>query len=177
MIYKEDIINKIKDILLDREETIAVAESVTSGHLQAAFSVGIEASKYFQGGITTYNLGQKARHLHIDPILGNRVNCVAVKIAQTMATEVSRMFSSDYGIGITGYASIVPECEKEGLFAYFSLSYKRQIVLSEKLTAVEADKPYDVQINYTTQVIEKMLQYLEPAEQAELSEKDKPFLI
>src|ERR1700712_5984516 len=130
MIYNEETINAIKDILVDREETLAVAESVTAGHLQAAFSAGIDASKYFQGGITAYNIGQKARHLHIDPILGNKVNCVAVKIAHTMAIEVAKMFSSDYGIGITGYASIVPECEEEGLFAFFSLAYKQEVVLT-----------------------------------------------
>jgi len=159
MIYSEDTINSIKDILVKREETIAMAESVTAGHLQAAFSSGMEATQYFQGGITAYNLGQKARHLHIDPIIGNKVNCVAAGIAQTMAIEAGRLFSSDYGIGITGYASIVPECEEEGLFAFFALSYKGQVVLTERLTA--ADKPpFEVQVEYTRQVIEKVLQHL-----------------
>lgn len=69
MIYNEDTINAIKDIIIGKEETIAVAESVTAGHLQTAFSAGIEASKYFQGGITAYNAGQKARHSRVDPIL------------------------------------------------------------------------------------------------------------
>jgi PncC family amidohydrolase len=160
MIYNEDAVNVIKDILVDREETIAMAESVTAGHLQAAFSAGVAAAKYFQGGITTYNLGQKARHLHIDPILGSKVNCVASKIAHTMAVEVAKMFASDYGIGITGYASIVPECEEEGLFAFFALSYKGEIVLTERLTSEERP-PVEVQIEYTQQVINKVLQYLE----------------
>lgn len=159
MVYNEEVINSIKDILVNREETIAAAESVTGGHLQAAFSAGIDASQYFQGGITAYNIGQKARHLHIDPILGNKVNCVAAKIADTMAIEVAKLFSSDYGIGITGYASIVPETEKEGLFAFFSLAYKGEIVLAEKLRCIEK-KPSDVQVDYTHQVIKKVLQYL-----------------
>lgn len=159
MIYSEDIINSIKDILVDKEKTIAVAESVTAGHLQAAFSAGMEASKYFHGGITTYNIGQKARHLHIDPILCSKVNCVAEKIAHTMAIEVSKMFLSDYGIGITGYASIVPECEEDGIFAFFSLSYNQEIVLTDKLTS-PADKPYEVQVDYTKQVVQKFYEYL-----------------
>jgi len=159
MIYREDIINLIKDILVKREETIAVAESVTAGHLQAAFSAAIEASKYFQGGITAYNIGQKARHLRVDPILCNKVNCVAEKVGQTMAIQVSKMFSSDYGIGITGYASIVPECEEEGLFAYFSVSYKNEIVLKGKITST-ADKPFDVQVDYTNQIAQRFYEYL-----------------
>lgn len=159
MIYNEDLINSIKDILVGSEETIAVAESVTAGHLQAAFSAGMEASKYFQGGITAYNLGQKARHLHVDPILAGKVNCVAAKIAHTMAIEVSKMFSSDYGIGITGYASIVPECEEEGLFAFFALAYKSEVVLTQKITCNEK-RPSDVQVDYTNKVVDKIYSYL-----------------
>lgn len=159
MIYNEEAINLIKDILIGSEETIAVAESVTAGHLQAAFSAGVDASKYFQGGITAYNIGQKARHLHIDPILGNKVNCVAAKIADTMALEVATMFASDYGIGITGYASIVPECEEEGLFAYFSLAHKGKIMLSDKLSSPEK-LPYQVQVDYAKKVIKKVLEFL-----------------
>lgn len=161
--YNEATINSIKDILVKSEASIAVAESVTAGHLQAAFSLGIDASKYFQGGITAYNLGQKARHLHIDPVLAGKVNCVAEKIAHTMAIEVSKMFLSDYGVGITGYASIVPECEEEGLFAFFSLAYKQKVVLTKRLTSVE-NHPHQVQINYTKQVIEQVLMYLQQLE-------------
>lgn len=77
-----------------------------------------------------------------------------------MAIEVSKMFSSDYGIGITGYASIVPECEKEGLFAFFSISYKQKIVLTGKLTA-SAAKPFEVQLDYTNQVVQIFYEYLQ----------------
>jgi len=164
MIYDEGAINAIKDILVNREETIAVAESVTAGHLQAAFSAGIDASKYFQGGITAYNIGQKARHLHIDPILGAKVNCVASKIANTMAIEVSKMFSSNYGVGITGYASIVDECKDEGLFAFFSVSCNHKIVLSDRIVG-EEKHPYEVQVDYARLVIKKLQHYLSNSNQ------------
>ncbi len=39
MIYSEELLNSIKDILVENQQTIAIAESVTSGNLQAAFSV------------------------------------------------------------------------------------------------------------------------------------------
>ncbi|WP_297820110.1 CinA family protein [Segetibacter sp.] len=159
MIYNEETINAVKDMLVKNEETIAVAESVTAGHLQAAFSAGIDASKYFQGGITTYNLGQKARHLHVDPILCNKVNCVAQKIADTMAIEVANMFSSNYGVGITGYASMVRECEDEGLFAYFSLAYNGKVMVSGKITSPEKH-PYQVQVDYAKKVIQEIFEHL-----------------
>lgn len=159
MLYNEEEINAIKDSLVQKEETLAVAESVTAGHLQAAFSAGMEASKFFQGGITAYNIGQKARHLHVDPIVSLKVNCVSDEIAEKMAAEVSKMFSSDYGVAITGYASMVPECEKEGIHAFFAISYKNRIILSERLTSFE-DIPHDVQVDYAKQVIQKLNDYL-----------------
>jgi len=57
----------IKDYMLQHFETLAVAESVTSGHLQAAFSSADQATNFFQGGITAYNVGQKARQLCYKP--------------------------------------------------------------------------------------------------------------
>ena len=159
MIYKEETINAIKDIILSKEETLSVAESVTAGHLQAAFSTAMDASKYFQGGITAYNLGQKARHLNVEPILAGKTNCIEQRIANTMAIEVSRMFLSNYGIAITGYAAMVPECEEEGLFAYFALSHNLEIVLAKRLTSPEKH-PHDVQVDYTNKVVQMVYEYL-----------------
>lgn len=160
MIYNEETINAIKDFLVDKHESIAVAESVTAGHLQAALSAGIEASKFFQGGITVYNIGQKARHLNIDPILAAKTNCVVEKIADTMAIEVSKMFLSEFGIGITGYASIVPECEKNGIHAFFAISYKQQVVVADKLISHKKE-PHQVQVDYAVQIIERLHSYLQ----------------
>jgi PncC family amidohydrolase len=156
-VYNPTTIDSLRDLLVAKGETIAVAESVTSGHLQAALSSGEEASKYFQGGLTAYNAGQKTRHLNIEPIYASRVNCVADKIASAMAIEVSKLFISDYGIGITGYATIVPECEKEGLFAWFAIAYQKEVVLLKKIST---EKPgIDAQINYTEQVIEQLFKF------------------
>ena len=153
MIYRADIISSIKDILVQKQETVAVAESVTGGHLQAALSGAVEAAKCFHGGITTYNLGQKTRHLNVDPILCEQNNCVAERIAQQMAIGVCTKFISHYGIAITGYASIVPECEKEGLFAWVAIAHNGVIVLSQKISSAEKE-PYQVQVDYTNTVLE-----------------------
>ncbi len=60
MLYDKEIIDQIKEMLTVDQLTLSVAESVTSGHLQAAFSSATEASKFFQGGITAYNAGKSA---------------------------------------------------------------------------------------------------------------------
>ena len=65
-LFEKKHIETIKNVLLERKETISIAESVTGGLLQFALSMSDDAIKFFQGGITAYNIGQKARHLHID---------------------------------------------------------------------------------------------------------------
>lgn len=158
--YNEEVINKIKDIIVEKGETIAAAESVTSGNLQVAFSQAIDASKYFQGGMTVYNVGQKARHLNIDPIHALAVNSVSEEVAGRLAIEISKKFVSDYGVGITGYATIVPECEEEGIYAYFSLCYKGEVVITKKISS-HKEGTLPVQLDYTHQCLQHVLEWLE----------------
>ena len=79
------MLRSIRASLLKRKETVSVAESVTSGLLQSAFAAIPDASLFFQGGLTAYNLGQKAKHLAIEPIHAEKVNCVSQQIADQMA--------------------------------------------------------------------------------------------
>src|SRR5437764_13461306 len=132
-------VNRIKDNLIRRSETLAVAESVTSGILQTAFATAMDASKFFQGGITAYNLGQKSRHLHINAIHAETCNCVSDRVAIEMAVGVCSLFSSDWGIAVTGYATIDPEVKMEQPFAHFAIAHKGKIKKSVCLEHPESN--------------------------------------
>jgi nicotinamide-nucleotide amidase len=151
--------DQVGQLLIKREETIAVAESVTAGDLQTALSLGKNAMDFFQGGITAYNLGQKTRHLRVDPIHGVACNCVSAKVAQTMAINVAQIFGSDWGIGITGYASPVPEEGIDDLFACFAIAFGDKIVLSKKITA-KKDEPAAVRLHYINLVLQALIKTL-----------------
>ena len=158
-IKKQDIVEAIKDILLNDSLTLAIAESVTCGHLQAAFAGIKDTGKFFQGGITVYNLGQKARHLKVEPIQAERENCVCKEVAETMALNVTEMFSSTVGVSITGYASLMPEMGINDLFAFCAITVKGKIVVMEKLTTSK-NKIVEVQNDYCEQVLNKLLHAL-----------------
>lgn len=150
--YDQKIIEAIKDLLLEQHQTIAVAESVTAGHLQVALASAENASKFFQGGITAYNLGQKARHLNVEPIHAESCNSVSDKIASQMAVNAIRMFTSDWGIGITGYAAPVPECSVEEPFAYYAIAFKGKLLRIEKIET-KRDDPMRVQALFVNTVL------------------------
>ena len=96
--------HRLADILRRTETSIAVAESLTSGHLQANLGRVSGSSAYFLGGITAYNIAVKADLLGVDRTHAAEVDCVSQRVAREMAAGVQKLFSSDIGIATTGYA-------------------------------------------------------------------------
>lgn len=146
-------LDKIQMRLRKQGETVAVIESVTAGNLQAALSLAENATDFFQGGMTLYNLGQKAKHLDIDPILAQQINCVADWIASSMATEACRLFSSTWGIAITGYAAPVPEWNVKNVFhAWFAIAHQGRVLRVSKLV-IKRTEIEKVQRSYVKSVL------------------------
>lgn len=152
MKWNKKIIDKAGELLQKQKKTLAVAESVTAGNLQAAFSLAKNATLFFQGGITAYNIGQKCRHLLVEPTHAIEFNCVSKKVSEQMAQEVCNLFSADYGIGITGYASPVPEQNIKQLFAFVAISKNNKTILSKKINAPKME-PAASQLYFTHRAI------------------------
>jgi len=159
MEFDKKLINAIGTKLKNNNQSIAVAESVTSGLLQAAFSNADSASLFFQGGITAYNIGQKSRHLLVEPLHAIECNCVSEKIAQQMSKHVCDLFLSDYGIGITGYAARVPEKNIYNLFAYYAISFNKKVLKSGKILT-NAEEGLHAQLFYINDVLVKLNELL-----------------
>ncbi len=156
----ENLLNTIRDHLLHEKETIAVAESVTSGMLQFSFSQVEEASLFYEGGITVYNLQQKVRQLAVDPIHARQTNCVSEKVAEQMAKHVARLFSSNWGIGITGYAAPVPEGNNE-VYAHIAIAHGKNICYKGRIEASEKNSMEANQHYYTKATLSQLLACLE----------------
>jgi nicotinamide-nucleotide amidase len=152
------LVNPVKDWMLLHNETIAVAESVSSGLLQLLLSSADQAMDFYQGGITAYNLGQKSRHLLVDPIHALSCSCVSAKVSAEMALNVCRLFTSNWGIGITGYASPVPESGNK-LFAYYAIARNGEIIVSKKIDA-DKDEPAKIQLLYVENVLKELAAHL-----------------
>lgn len=115
----------LKPLLLQQPRlTLAVAESLTSGHVQARVGAVSGASDYFLGGITAYSLDEKVRHLGVDRAAARRVNCVSAEVAEAMARGVCRLFGSDLGLATTGYAEPSPSQQVKSPFAYWAIAHR-----------------------------------------------------
>ena len=151
--------NDVKSILLDREERVAIAESVTAGEIQSAFSYCENALQFFEGGLTVYNVQQKINQLGVDAEYAHACEGVSQKTAAEMAVSVSRMFQTEWGISITGYASPVPEKNILQIFAWTALSH-RGVVVSVLKIIPEPCTASSVRKFYTEKVFEIFLNVL-----------------
>jgi len=157
--FDSQVIDSIRRCLIAKEETVAVAESVTSGLLQLGLSTAENASAFYQGGLTAYNLGQKYRHLKVEPIHAEVHNCVSQKVAEQMATAVCSMFCSDWGVGITGYATPVPESANK-VFAYYAIALRGKIITADRIDA-EPDNPFQVQRLFVKQLLQQLDSFIQ----------------
>ena len=104
--------------------TLAAAESLTCGRLQAAVGAVSGASNFFLGGITAYSLDQKVKHLGVKRAVAKKVNCVAAGIAEAMARGACDLFGSDLAVATTGYAEPAPADGVTQPFAWWALAHR-----------------------------------------------------
>lgn len=148
MDFQQNLLEYISQSLMTIGESISVAESVTSGCLQLAFSQMPNASMFYKGGMTTYSLPEKVRLLKVNRKEAEECDCVSENIAETMALNVAKLYESDWAIATTGYCTPIRNSGYK-IFAYFSFSYKGEIILTKKLELHPKTQALNAQLYYT----------------------------
>jgi len=94
----------VGELLAERKETVAVAESCTGGLLGGEFTNIPGSSRYFLGGIIAYSNEIKERILGVEKQVLQKFGAVSQETATQMSENVRKLFKSTYGISITGIA-------------------------------------------------------------------------
>ena len=105
--------------------TLAAAESMTCGRVQAGVGEISGASNFFLGGITAHSLDQKVAHLGVKRAAARKVNSVSAEIAEQMARGVCALFGSDLGVATTGYAERSSADGVAEPFAWWAIAHRR----------------------------------------------------
>jgi len=101
---KETIEEVVGNLLKSKKLKISVAESCTGGMLGEMITRIPGSSKYFQGGVISYNAQVKEGLLKVPPETIIKYGEVSRQVAKLMAEGVRRCCHSDIGISITGIA-------------------------------------------------------------------------
>jgi nicotinamide-nucleotide amidase len=91
-------------MLFPKNQTVAVAESMTGGLLSHRFTQNPGASAYFLGGIVAYSSRSKVQLLGVDPKALEQKGAVSEMVARQMAEGALHAFGSDWALAITGIA-------------------------------------------------------------------------
>ena len=94
----------VHDRLIERGQTLSVAESCTGGNIAAKFTAMAGASAYFNAGVVSYSNEAKVDILGVNAEDIARYGAVSEAVAIQMAEGVRMVGRSDYGISTTGIA-------------------------------------------------------------------------
>jgi nicotinamide-nucleotide amidase len=91
-------------LLLERKQTLAVAESCSGGFLGHRVTGVPGSSAYFLGGFITYNDALKSELLGVRAALIKSQGAVSPAVARAMAAGARRRTGADFGLAVTGIA-------------------------------------------------------------------------
>ena len=95
--------------LVDRGDTVAVAESLTGGLLAAVLTGTPGASAVIRGGLVVYATDLKASLAGVDAELLADRGAVDPDVARQLAAGARRRLGATWGIGVTGVAGPDPQ--------------------------------------------------------------------
>ncbi|MEJ5048840.1 CinA family protein [Chryseobacterium culicis] len=148
MNFQQNLLDYISHFLVAADESVSIAESVTSGCLQLAFSQMPDAPLFYKGGMTAYTLPEKVRLLKVSRPGPDDLDGAAEAISQSMALNVAKLFESDWSISTTGYCNPIINSGYK-VFAYFSFAYKGEVILTKKLELHPKTQALNAQLYYT----------------------------
>jgi nicotinamide-nucleotide amidase len=153
---------ELKELMLQpKRRTLAVAESLTCGRVQARVGAISGASEFFLGGITAYSLDQKVKHLGVDRALAEPVKSVSAAVAEQMARGVCKLFGSELGLATTGYAEV--SVGVSAPFAWWALAHEAagepSKVISGRVTCPGLNR-VQVQEKVAETVVAELVKYL-----------------
>jgi nicotinamide-nucleotide amidase len=104
-----DVAAHVLELLVERGETLAVAESLTGGMVAAGITAVPGASRAFRGSVTAYASDLKRDLLGVDgPLLAER-GAVDEEVARGMAEGVRTALRASWGLSTTGVAGPEPQ--------------------------------------------------------------------
>lgn len=155
---------ELKQLLLRRPAlTLAVAESLTGGHVQAQIAAVSGSSEYFLGGVTAYSLEKKVKLLGVNRAHARTVNSVSQRVAVEMAAGAVKLFDADVTIATTGYAEPAPSQKVKVPQAWWAICHRHRggaaEILSGFVEVPDADR-VTVQARVADTVLGELVKYL-----------------
>lgn len=94
----------VHELLLQKQQSLSIAESCTGGMLTSQLIEFAGSSTYLQQGLVTYSNQAKRKILGIDADILAQRGAVSLETAMAMAEKVRALADSDFGLATSGVA-------------------------------------------------------------------------
>ena len=101
---EDTLASVVGKLLIDKKQTVSVAESCTGGGLGAMLTEIPGSSSYFLGGTIAYANWVKQNLLNVNARDLSEQGAVSNIVAKQMALGIKKLLQTDWGISITGIA-------------------------------------------------------------------------
>lgn len=119
---------KVFDLLVEQNQTLTSAESITGGDIATSFTKIPGASRVYLGGVIAYSNLLKVQECLVEPKTIKNYGPVSSQVAAEMARGIKRKFGSNISVATTGFAG--PRTGEEPVGTVFT----SVIVNEEQLT-------------------------------------------
>jgi nicotinamide-nucleotide amidase len=103
----------ILDLLRQRKQTVAVAESITGGLVGSRFTSVPGSGDAFLGGVISYDLSVKEKVLGVPHDLLEQFGPVSPECAKAMASGVQKLTGSTFALSLTGNAGPTSDADNK----------------------------------------------------------------
>ena len=100
----ETLEGKVGELFLEKNKTLAVAESCTGGLISHRLTQTPGSSNYFLEGVVAYSNETKNSRLEVSPTLIRKYGAVSEEVALAMADGIRKTSGADIGLSVTGVA-------------------------------------------------------------------------
>ena len=94
----------IGSLLMEKQQTLALAESCTGGYISHRVTRVAGSSAYYYGGAVTYSNEAKIRFLDVRPETLEEHGAVSRETALEMSAGIKQRTGADVGLSVTGVA-------------------------------------------------------------------------
>ncbi|HLN72205.1 MAG TPA: competence/damage-inducible protein A [Prolixibacteraceae bacterium] len=121
-------------MLLQNEQTLAVAESCTGGNIAHYITSNAGSSAYFKGGVVAYSNEIKNKLLNVPVDVIEAKGAVSKEVAEAMALGAMKVLNTDYALSTTGIAGPDGGSEEKPVGTVWIAAAGPNGVISEKYT-------------------------------------------
>lgn len=150
---------KVGDLLVERNETLCTAESLTGGRIAATLVEVPGASAYFKGSLVVYSAALKQDLLGISKEMIDQYTVVSKEVAAQMAVQARLKLQTDYAIAVTGNAGPTTDHNDKSVgLVYISIASKEGVSTHEFHYGQPREKVIKRTVNKALELFAKEIQ-------------------